>query len=381
MKRHARRRRVAVVTGTRAEYGLLECAMAAIRDHRALELQLIVTGMHLLRKFGHTADRIASDGWSIDARIKMQRGTGAGVDQAEGLARGVRAIAKFLEEAASDVVLVLGDRVEAMAGALAGVTTGRLVAHIHGGDLAPGDLDDSFRHAISKLAHLHLPATEQAARRLERMGESRERMVVVGAPGLDRLWPMRRRAGARASHVPRALIVQHPIGRRDAVERRVMRRLLEEARRAGLHRTIIYPNSDRGCDGIIQAIEDHYRAARHGEVVVHRSLDRDTYLNTLMESNVLIGNSSSGIIESAPAGTRAVNIGPRQAGRQRDRGAVVDVDERADAIGRAIQRALSAGPIILRRSVYGDGTAGARIARALARVSLCDSFRIKRNRY
>jgi len=381
MNRRRRPRRVAVVTGTRADYGLLATAMEAIHDHRDLELQLIVTGMHLLRRFGRTVDDIERDGWRIDARIRMQRGTGADADQADGLARGVAGIAAFLHIRETDIVLVLGDRVEAMAGALAGTTTGRLVAHVHGGDLAPGDMDDAFRHAITKLAHLHLPATRQAARRIERMGEPSDRIAVVGAPGLDRLLKLRQRSGGRSVPGDRALIVHHPVGRSDEVEHRIMQGVLEAARRSGLMRTILYPNTDRGCNGVIDAIEQHRRDATNGGVEVHRSLDRDTYLKRLIEADLLLGNSSSGIIEAALAGTRAVNIGPRQVGRQRDRSAVIDAAENATAIRRAIDTARSRGPIRTRRSVYGDGQAGTRIASALAKAPSSEAFRRKLNRY
>ena len=183
-------RRIAVVTGTRAEYGLLRSTMEAVAEHRDLTLQVVVTGMHLLRKFGRTIDDIVRDGWRVGARVKMQTGDDSPLDQAAGLSRGVRGIATYCEQAATDIVVVLGDRIEAMAGTLAAVTTGRLLAHVHGGDIAPGDFDDSLRHAISKLAHLHLTATESARRRLIRMGESPDRVHCVGAPGLDRLFQL-----------------------------------------------------------------------------------------------------------------------------------------------------------------------------------------------
>ncbi|MCH7705352.1 MAG: UDP-N-acetylglucosamine 2-epimerase, partial [Planctomycetes bacterium] len=150
--------------------------MEAINRHRRLELQLAVTGMHLLRGFGHTVNEIKRDGWRIDARVRMQRGNDDPLDQALGLSRGIAGLARFFDAARTDVVLVLGDRIEAMAAALAAVSTGRILGHIHGGDVAPGDFDDSMRHAISKLAHVHFAATRASARRLVRMGESPQRV-------------------------------------------------------------------------------------------------------------------------------------------------------------------------------------------------------------
>jgi len=275
------------------------------------------------------------------------------------------------------LVLVLGDRIEAMAGALAAVTTGRIVAHIHGGDIAPGDFDDSLRHAITKLAHLHLTATSAARRRVIRMGESADRVHFVGAPGHDRLIQLLGRPNSVASGTRRALIVQHPCGRSPTRERRTMSAILRAVERAGFERFIIYPNSDRGHTGIIQAIDAHRRGVRNGEVRLFRSLDRDSFLRLLIEADLIVGNSSSGIIEAPPAGTPSVNVGSRQQGRQRGGPCVVDADESLESIGVAIDAAQSKRPITGKRGAYGDGTAGRRIAELLSSVSLDDAFRRK----
>ncbi len=370
-------RRIAVITGTRAEYGLLRSTMEAIRSRRGLQLQLVVTGIHLLQKFGHTVDQIVRDGWPIDARVRMHTGNDHPLDQAAGLGRGISGIARFLEQAETDVVLVLGDRIEAMAGALAAVTTGRLVAHIHGGDVAPGDLDEPLRHAITKLAHLHLAATRAARRRIIRMGEEPKRAHWVGAPGLDRLIELVRAYEGRPRRSGRAIIVQHACGRTPSHERRVMQAVLRAATDAGLALTIIYPNSDRGHTGIIGAIEKHKRRCDGRRVQVVRSLDRDTYLGKLIEADVLIGNSSSGIIEAAGAGTAVVNVGLRQAGRERSGSSVIDAGEEFSSIRAALQTALRKRPIMGGRSVYGDGKAGRGIADLLAAMPLDDRFRRK----
>lgn len=380
-KRHRRIRRVAVVTGTRAEYGLLRSTLAAINAHADLRLQLIVTGMHLLRKFGHTVDDIVRHGWSIDARIKMQSGSDAKLDQAQGLSRGVAGIARFLEREKTDIVVVLGDRIEAMAGALAATTTGTVLAHIHGGDLATGDLDDCLRHAITKLTHIHLPATASSAKRIRRMGEPPWRIHCVGAPGLDRLRELTRKFVKRDAGARRALVVQHPCGRSAARERRVMAATLNAVKAAGLSRTIVFPNSDRGHRGILEAIGAHRRTARNGEVEVVRSFEHDTYLRMLFEADVLVGNSSSGIIEAATAGTAAVNIGPRQDGRERSGRSVIDAEESTASIREAIQRAMRKRPIIGGPTVYGDGRSGVRIAKILSQTALDDRLRRKTNAY
>jgi UDP-hydrolysing UDP-N-acetyl-D-glucosamine 2-epimerase len=365
--RGARRRGVAVITGTRAEYGLLKSTLAAIAAHPRLRLQLIVTGMHLLPKFGRTRHEILRDGWRIDACVPMQTGSDDPLDQAAGLARGVRGIARFLVAAKTHMVLVLGDRIEAMAGALAAVTTGRVLVHVHGGDVAPGDFDDSLRHAITKLAHVHLVATRAAARRVIRMGESPARVHVVGAPGLDRLRELLR--GVRpVVHSPYALVVYHAVGRPAATEARTTAVILRASSDLGLRRVVLYPNSDRGHRGVIQAIERHRR--QYGSAVeVFRSLPRDDYLRTLLGAAVLVGNSSSGIIEAPLAGTPTVDIGLRQAGRQRGGPSVLHCADSGSAIRQALRRALRQRRRPTLRSVYGDGHSGPRIAQILARLA------------
>lgn len=375
-----RRRRVAVVTGTRAEYGLLRSAMTAIQRSRRQELQLVVTGMHLLKKFGRTIDEIVADGWQVDARVPMQTGQDERLDQATGLSRGVSGMAGYFERAKTDVVIVLGDRIEAMAGALAAVTSGRILAHIHGGDVAPGDLDEGLRHAITKLAHIHLAATEQAARRIVRLGERPEYVHTVGAPGLDRMFELlRARSQARQSKSDTALILQHPAGRSAARERQVMSALLGAVSESGLTPLVIYPNSDPGHAGVIQAIET--AARKLNSLRVERSLARDEYLTLLAEARVLVGNSSSGIIEAASAGTPAVNVGDRQQGRQRSGRSVIDCGEVRGEVRAAIARALRCRPRLGGRTCYGDGQAGKRIADILARTPLTDEVRRKRLTY
>ena len=401
---------MAVVTGTRAEYGLLTSTLRAIHAHPRLELQVVVAGIHLLARFGRTVRHIERDGWPIVARVRMQSGDDSPTDQAEGLARGVAGIARALERARSDRVLVLGDRIEALAGALAAVTTGRLLAHVHGGDVAPGDFDDSLRHAITKLAHLHLAATRDAARRIVRLGEDPHRVHVVGAPGLDelrevmerrtkppcantrreraRLLPNRgllggprspcapsnraRRSGARshppedAGERPTALVIYHAWGRPAAVERRTMEHVLTATAERGLRRVILFPNTDRGHTGVLEAIARHQRASAAEDVRVERSLARDEYLRALLDAAVLIGNSSSGIIEAPFAGTPSVNVGGRQAGRLGGGPSIVHVGEDLSAIRRGLARALRLRPRAGGRTPYGDGRAGRRIARLLA---------------
>jgi UDP-hydrolysing UDP-N-acetyl-D-glucosamine 2-epimerase len=371
-------RRVAVITGTRSEYGLLRSTIAAIQAHPRLEPRLIACGMHLLRRFGGTLREIARDGHAIAARVPMQRGDDGPLDQAAGLARGVRGIAAALERCRADAVLVLGDRIEAMAGALAATTTGRTLAHVHGGDVAPGDFDDALRDAITKLADIHFVATRQAQRRVIAMGENPRCVHLVGAPGLDRLRELLRPSAScltrrlRSKREPQrfALVVQHAYGRPAHVERRVMDHILGAVRQAGLPRLVIFPNTDRGHEGVLAAIEAHRRTCANGDLRVVRSLPHDDYLSTLARASVLIGNSSSGVIEAPLAGTPSVDVGDRQRGREPGGPGVVHAEETAAAIRAALRRALRGTRRTGAATVYGTGHAGARIADILSRVSI-----------
>ncbi len=372
----AARRRIVVVTGSRAEYGLLRPVLRAIEAHPALALRLVVTGMHLRRQFGMTVTDIQTDGFRIDAKVPMPPG-----GQAEALARGVSGIAKVLQRLGGAIVVVLGDRIEALAGALAAALSGRAVAHIHGGDVAPGHLDDAIRHAITKLAHLHLAASADARRRLIRLGERPQTVHVVGAPGLDELrdvpcpppdW-LTRHYGLPADRKA-AVILQHPIGRTAAAEQQVMARILEAVDRAGLAGLMIYPNSDPGHEGIIAAIRLRAGRTRRGRWVGRRSVPRAEFLQTLSSAGLLIGNSSAGIIEAPYLGTAVVNVGPRQHRRLRGGPGVVDCAESAVAIRNALRQALASRLAAHRTGPYGNGRSGRRIAAILAGVDASDKL-------
>jgi UDP-hydrolysing UDP-N-acetyl-D-glucosamine 2-epimerase len=371
--------RIAVVTGTRAEFGLLEPILRAIKKDGRLEAWLIVTGMHLLPRFGRTIDQIRRAGWHVGGAVRMQTGRSDVRDEPQALARGIGGIDRLIQRLGCRAVLVLGDRIEAFAGACAAAVGRRILVHVHGGDRAVGDMDDLYRDAISRLAHTHLTASRDAARRLQRMGEPSSRIHLVGAPGLDDIRAFR----ASARRNPRremaslcrligplaemsyAVVIQHPVGRSEDAEAASMQRILTAVDRSGLSGVIIYPNSDPGHGGIVRVIRQW--SGRPGWQVF-RSLPRPEYLRLASRARVLVGNSSSGIIESASLGVIAVNIGPRQEGRLRCGPGVIDTADNAGAIETAIRQALRRRHPDPSRSVYGDGRAGSRIATLLRRL-------------
>lgn len=361
----SRKHRIAVVTGTRAEFGLLQSTLTELQANPLVDLHLLATGMHLLPAFGNTVRDITKQGFQISAKIPMQRGNDAPTDQAEGLARGVAGIAKYFQKNTIETALVLGDRIEAMAGALAAATTGVRLAHVHGGDVAPGDFDGKFRDAITKLADLHLTATKQAARRVIGMGIDRETVHVVGAPGIDRLATLlHEETEEKLIKSNYALIAYHAYGRAAKTEQRVMKTILSSVRDAGMPRFIIAPNTDRGHRGVIDATAEHI-AKYSDEAVLFTSLPRDEFLRKLIRARVLIGNSSAGLLEAPFAGTVSINVGDRQAGRTPGGRSVLHCSERKAAICESLQRALHKHPKSGGSTVYGDGAAGKRIATLL----------------
>ena len=352
-------RRVCFVTGTRAEFGLMRSTLLAIGDHPALALQLIATGMHLSRPHGHTVDAIRADGWAVDATV------GWAGDLATATGAATAGIAAALDRLRSDVVLVVGDRVEAFAAATAGHLSGRIVAHVHGGDRALGQVDDALRHAITKLAHLHFPATADSAARLLKLGEDRWRVHRVGSPGLDAIAALAEPIDEPPGY---ALVVLHPTDADEAVEERRATMLLSAVRAAGLRPVIVYPNNDPGHAGIVRCW-----AGLTG-VTAHPNCPRGLFLGMMRSAAVLVGNSSSGIIEAASFGTAVVDVGPRQAGREHGPN-VVHAPWSAAALRRAI--AAAAGRRFPKRNVYGGRNTGRRIAGVLAAESLDARLRRK----
>ena len=349
---------ICAVTGSRAEYGLLRPVMRAIADDPALDLRVVVAGAHLLPPAA-TVDEVTAD-FDVAGIIPMQQ-PGAWSRQAEAaaLGRGVSGFADWLGRHQVDVAVVLGDRIEAFAAAAAAAVAGIRVAHLHGGDRAEGIADEALRHAITKLAHIHLPATEGSARRIAAMGEDPKRIHVVGSPAIDGLAgvPPLPKADYEELGRPEIIFILHPSGLPAARERDHACELLRVCRRAG-RVLALHPNHDPGREAIVGAITQ--------SDCPHRAhLTRDTFIGLLDRVRLLVGNSSAGLIECAARGVRCINVGTRQAGREMPDN-VIDVPRWGPGrLEAAISRGLT-GPPGRVDHPYGDGRAGRRTAGLLA---------------
>lgn len=370
-----------MVTGSRADYGLLRSLMTAVRADARLTLQVVATGTHLDEAFGQTVGEMEADGFAPDRRVELPLSGDGRLDMARALGAAVSALAAALDELAPDIVVVLGDRFEIFAAAQAALVLRMPIAHIHGGEVTEAAIDDSLRHAITKMAQWHFVAAAPYRDRVVQMGEPPDRVFLVGAPGLDDLDSLPRfdRAALErdlgiALDDPILLTTYHPATLADAEPGASLDELtaaLESVNATrGVTVVFTFPNADAGGRSLLPRIE-RFTAARPASRAWARSLGRDRYLSLMRLAAVVVGNSSSGLIE-APALRRAtVDIGDRQHGRLRAT-SVIHAPERREEIARAIERALSpAFQATLDRVVspYGAGRAGARIAEYLATVT------------
>ena len=353
-------RTIAVFTGSRAEYGLLRPILEALEASEGVVPRLVVGGSHLVGTEPTILE--IQEEREIHAVVEMQGDQArTRLSDARAVARGIRGISEALALLEPDYLLVLGDRVEVLAAATSASLMGIRVAHVHGGDAASGVSDESIRHAVTKLSHIHFPATPASASRILAMGEHDQSVFVVGSPAIDGLDRMPDLPDAEWDRLgrPRFVILHHPVGDPDEVEEHRMGELVSTVGSIGS--TLVFaPNLDPGSDGIRAAI------GRSGCNVINH-LGREDFIGLLRRTDLLIGNSSAGLIECAALGRPAIDIGDRQAGRERP-----DTVVHLQALtGPGLEVAIEQGLGLLQSgadSRYGTGVCGARIAEILGTI-------------
>ncbi|WP_252179581.1 UDP-N-acetylglucosamine 2-epimerase [Endozoicomonas sp. 4G] len=375
-------RKVFYVSGTRADFGLMEDTLKKIHSHPELSLSIIVTGMHLLEDYGNTWQEIKHAGLDIVHKVPVSLSGSSKRDMSLAIGENIIAYTHILEIEKPDVLLLLGDRGEMLAGAIAAAHLNIPVVHIHGGERS-GTIDESIRHAITKFAHYHLVATENSRQRLIRMGEMPDNIVVTGAPGLDSIVNLKfvqkellfNRYELNPNK-PLFLVLFHPVVQQiDSLSEQV-NNLLSVVLELGQPVLMLMPNSDAGGQEIkreIDKLEDHPNL----KLAIH--VPRNDFLSLVKYADVLVGNSSSGIIEAASLGTKVLNVGTRQNLRERSAN-VVDVGTSQIEIRNGLMQAMS-----IRgkkwTNVYGDGTASDKIVRFLNDVTLDSAVLEKANAY
>lgn len=357
------KKRIAVVTGSRAEYGLLKPVIRAILNDPGLECAIVVAGSHLLAP-ANTHMEVASE-FRVGAVVPMQQpGKRTRIDDAEAVGRGVARFARTFYRMNADCVVVLGDRIEAFAAASAASVGGIPLAHIHGGDRAEGVADEAMRHAISKLTHIHFAATAGSAERLVKMGEEPKQVFNVGSPAVDGLSDIAALTDTDAAELgdPEIVILHHPCGLAEDVEKKHAGVLVEFAASTGKRVLVLAPNFDPGRDAVLGVLSG--ACERQGWRFIEH-LPREKFVGLLKRlaarGGYLIGNSSAGLIEAAVVGCTAVNLGPRQAGREMPGNVIWIAEPEAGRIKSAIAGHSVSGA----KHPYGDGRTGPRIAEIL----------------
>lgn len=382
-------RKIGIITGTRAEYGLLKPLIKKVIEHPSLHLQLYVAGMHLSKDYGYTIQEIEKDEFPITSTIDMKiRKKNTDYDMAFSVSLGITGFAESFRKYSPDIIVVLGDRIEPLSAAIAASYMNIPVAHIHGGDVTETIIDESVRHAITKFAHLHFTSSKQSTERVLKLGEEPWRVFQVGAIGLDTVLHerlMSREEVCRKFKLdprsPYLLVVFHPVSTEWEKAGEQMREIMAALIALQLPTIIIYPNADAGGFKIIEEINKH---KDKNFIKTFKNLPHLHYLSLLKHSAALIGNSSSGIIEAPSLGVPVVNVGTRQKGRERAKN-VIDVGYSKKEIIEAVEKALRDEEFLkeVRKKIspYGDGHASEKITKVLEEISIDKRLLQKRITY
>ena len=371
-------RKICVITGSRAEYGLLRWVMQGIKDDQDLTLQLIATGMHLSPEFGLTYREIEQDGFQIDRKVEMLTSSDTPVGIAKSMGLGVIGFADALSDLAPDLVLVLGDRFEIFAAVSAALVARIPVAHLHGGEVTEGAFDEALRHSITKMSHLHFVAAEEYRRRVIQLGESPERVFLVGGLGIDgikRTTLLDRNALESSlgfSIGERSLLITfHPVTlEAETATVQMEELLLALAERTDTNLIFTLPNADTGGRKLIQLVQEF--VAQHPNARAYRSLGQLRYLSCIAHVDGVIGNSSSGLIEVPSFKKGTVNIGDRQRGRLQA-ASIINCQPTRESIVTALERLYSPEFQKILNTVqnpYGDGGASEKIVQTIKSCSL-----------
>lgn len=382
------KRKICVVTGTRAEYGLLYWIIKGIYEDPELELQLIATGMHLSPEFGLTVKEIEKDTFPVAERVEMLLSSDTETAIATSMGLGVIGFAKAYERLKPDILLVLGDRFEVLSAVAAAVPFRIPIAHVHGGEATEGLIDEPIRHAVTKMSHIHFTATERYRNRVIQMGERPESVFCFGAPGLDNVYKlnlMSREELSCALELPMdkkiGIVTYHPVTlEKDTAEFQISELLQALKNLPDIYWVFTLPNADTGGRIIIKMINDFVRN-NPGKGKAFTSLGQLRYLSVLKHAIVMVGNSSSGLVEAPSFALPVVNIGDRQSGRVRGQN-VIDISEyKKGLIANAIERALTAefkNSLNGMKNPYGEGHASQKIAEKLKTIPLSEKLIKKR---
>jgi UDP-hydrolysing UDP-N-acetyl-D-glucosamine 2-epimerase len=372
------RRRICVVVGSRANYGSIRSAMFAIQKHPDLELQVVVGASAVLDRYGQVSKLMQEDGFTIDSEVYMLIEGENPTTMAKSTGVGLMELPTVFERLKPDVVVTVGDRFETMATTLAAAYMNIAIAHTMGGEVS-GTIDESIRHAVTKFAHIHFPASKDAAERIRKLGERPEDIHLVGCPRIDLVAEILADDSIDVQGIfkegvgeslnltePFVLVSQHPVTTEYGEGERQITETLTAVKNIGLPAIVLWPNSDAGSDDVARGIRKFRERGLDNQMHFFKNLPVSHYVHLMNHASVLVGNSSSGIREGAFIGTPVVNVGTRQDSRERGKN-VIDTGHDASEIKTAMDHQLNHGKYDS-EPVYGDGNAGRRIANTLAQV-------------
>lgn len=371
-------RKICIITGTRAEYGLLRWVMQGIKDDQDLTLQIIVTGMHLSPEFGLTYRQIEQDGFQINRKVEMLTSSDTAVGIAKSMGLGLIGMADALNELKPDLIVVLGDRFEIFAAVAASLATCIPIAHLHGGETTEGAFDEALRHSITKMSHLHFVAAEEYRQRVIQLGEHPERVFLVGGLGIDSIKHLKLLGRTELEDslgiklaAKNLLITFHPVTLETATAADQMAELLmalAELKETQLIFTL--PNSDT--DGRIMARMIEQFVVQHSNACAYTSMGQLRYLSCIAHVDGVVGNSSSGLLEAPSFRKGTINIGDRQRGRLQAT-SVINCEPTNKSIAAAVQKLYSADfqqGLSSVRNPYGEGGASEKIVKTIKHHSI-----------
>lgn len=371
-------KKICVVVGSRANYSSIKSAMRALTEHPGTELQLVTGASALLDRFGAVVKLIERDGFVPQARVHMLIEGETPGTMAKSTGLGLLELPSVFEQLQPDIVLTIGDRFETMATTLAAAYMNIPIAHTMGGEVS-GTIDESIRHAVTKFAHIHFPASADARDRIIKLGEPPESVHCVGCPRIDLVAEILREENSTPLEdsifdvgvgdrldldEPFILVSQHPVTTEYGEGERQIAATLEAVKANNMPAIVLWPNADAGSDDIARGIRKWREAGKDANMHFFKNLPTEVYVRLMARAACLVGNSSSAIREGAFIGTPSVNVGSRQNRRQRGQN-VLDAPHERDAITAAIRRQVDHGRYAM-DPIYGDGSAGERIAEILS---------------
>jgi UDP-N-acetylglucosamine 2-epimerase (non-hydrolysing)/GDP/UDP-N,N'-diacetylbacillosamine 2-epimerase (hydrolysing) len=369
------KRKISVTTGTRAEYGLLRTVLKEIVKSKKLDLSLIVSGMHLSKEHGLSINEIKKDGFKVYSKVDMIPKGNSGFDMSISVGVGILQFSKLFKKLKPDINLVLGDRDEVLASSIAAYHMNIPNAHIHGGDISGAGIDEYNRHAITKISNIHFPATEKSKNRIIKMGENPKTVFLTGSPSIDEITKnqisnkqtLEKKYGIKFSNNI-ILLVQHPVTSSSQQTEKYIKNILKAIVKEQKTTIAIAPNSDAGNKIIFSYLKEYSK--KYNFIKYYPTIPRVDYLGMLKNCKLLLGNSSSGIIEGSYFDIPIIQIGIRQHNRETGKNIIVSTGYSTENISSAIKKALRIKKLKNKKKIYGNGKSSKKIVRVLENISL-----------